>query len=234
MKWLWILVLLVCACSGSTPSGTSPSGCPRTEAGQFTDAPCPTGYTCTTLVTDMACVPRCQSDADCPTTQCCQRLTDSLGYARPYGGCIAPLRGDRNLCGGPSAVNDAGAPPSPAFVGAYGGSYTATRISDRPPMEGRVTNEPAYGIAVMQAGFTGLLFALDTGCSFDASGSGTRATLIPNARCTSREILNGAALTVTSGTAELAGAQLTVRVSFRYQLGDDSGSLAWEYTGTRR
>lgn len=222
------------ACSSGSPSSSTPSGCARQEGGQFTDTPCPANYVCTDLVTDRACVPRCQSDADCPTTQCCQRLTDLSGFARPYGGCIAPLRGDRSVCGGPSATADAGTPASPAFLGSYGGSFVLTRTSDRPPMEGVVSSEPAYGITVTRAGFTGLLVAIDTGCAFEASGNGTMATLIPNARCTSQELLRGAALTVTSGTAEIAGAQLTVRASFRYVLGSDMGTLAWAYTGTRR
>lgn len=231
----WVLALCFVACVGNTSPSATPTGCSRTEGGLFTNTPCPSGYVCTDLVTNNACVARCQSDADCPTTQCCQRLTDGNGFARSYGGCIAPFSGDRSVCGGPNARADAGPPTSAEFLGAYVGSFVLTRTSDRPPMEGVVSREPAYGVVVMRAGFTGLLVTLDPACTYEAAGSGTAATLIGNVQgCIAQELLRGATLTLTSGTATIAGAQLFVRASFRYSLGGDTGTLDWEYTGTRR
>ncbi len=241
---LWVFVAIV-GC------GEPPSVPPTAEQqAQSFCGGCPGGGTCVqTLAGAFACLRECENT---PTSRC--------GAAQP---CCAPARGRALDDGGlmyqevpsfdqgqfgvclPRTVGracdpGASAPPetttTPDLVGQYAGSFRATRTSDRPPMEGVAEQEPAYGIEITRGSTADFVLTVDTGCALNAMRSASGATIVAGQRCTSQTLMRGADFTVSSGDATLTGTQLVVRLTFRYARsgGTDTGSFAWEYTGTRR
>lgn len=226
-RWLWILVLgTLAACStGGGNGGTA--GCPRQENGQTMDTPCPVGSVCEEYRTGLVCARQCQSDRDCPASECCQPLFDSAG-PRSYGGCFVP-DATRSLCTGPAS-------PGSMLAGAYVGMYTATQTSDRMSVAPLTTRESAYGIRVAQGSGT-FTFTVDPGCTLAATGlTSTSVSFTAGSRCTPQQLTRNAELILASGSASLVGTALTVNLRFRYSRTDteDSGIFEWSYTGTRR
>lgn len=230
--WGLVGVVAALACGPDEPAGAS---CPREEGGVATQTPCPTNYTCILLTSGLqrACVPRCRFNSECALTQCCKPITEADGSPATYGGCIAPSNGDRSVCTGPAAPASSVAGQ---YVGQYVGTYTVTRTSDLPPREGDVSEVGGYTVTVARTSETGLTVTIDPGCPLAASGEVAQVSVFRGNTCTSRTLLLGAALTVTSGSGTRSGNQITLRVDFQYVTADgsDRGTLSWGYTGARQ
>ncbi|MDB4931591.1 MAG: hypothetical protein JWM10_4075 [Myxococcaceae bacterium] len=149
------------------------------------------------------------------------------------------------VCLGPLVLScsDGSAPPTGAtgIGGTFRGSYNMTRTSDLPPREGDVTERSPWEIVVTPVGSAAGLFTMmvDPNCPLRADGSGADATtarVFAGALCRPLILLPGTTLSTRSGTLDLVGGRLTVRVEFQYQStdGSDHGTLAWSYTGVRQ
>lgn len=233
MRRLIVLLALmggIGACSDDPVPSTSIAGrCYRPQGGANIDTPCPSGQACLFLNPSNVCAPRCTSNAGCPQTNCCNAIEGLFGALQSFGACVTPTGGDRSLCTGPSV-------PATTLPGEYVGSYTITRTSDLPPREGDVSEVRGFGVTLRRTTSYTLAIEADGGCPLEARYGVTGTTFLPSSGCTSRTLLLGARLVVTSGSATLAGGQLTLNVNFQYTTADgaDHGTLAWGYTGTRQ
>lgn len=127
---------------------------------------------------------------------------------------------------------DAAAAPS-SLVGAYAGSYRATRMRTAPTAETTQADEPAYNIVALATAPGRVAFQVTETCAFGSTGSGAVATLDMGQRCTGFAGRT-AQFTVTGGSAQIAGSELTLTVTGEYTASGEAGTYTWRYTGRRR
>jgi len=156
--------------------------------------------------------------------------------------CLAMVRcGDAVANGGGTDAGvDVGAGPdagASSFVGAYGGSYRATRMQTAPSARTTQENEPAYNILMADAGGGVVLLHVTESCSFRATPSGTILSVEVGRRCVGFPGRSGT-FTPTGGTAQRDGNELTLTVAGDYATTLDgqatSGLYTWTYTGRPR
>ncbi len=127
---------------------------------------------------------------------------------------------------------DAAAAPS-ALVGAYAGGYRATRMRTAPSAETTQADEPAYNIVALATVPGRVTFQVTETCAFGSTGSGAVATLDIGQRCTGFAG-RSAQFTLTGGSAQITGSELTLTVTAEYTASGEAGTYTWRYTGRRR